>query len=168
MCGEQTTSCRQDRGTMGSSPRVRGTAFFISSSPCCSRIIPACAGNSLYEAMTPTGGKDHPRVCGEQSSPSPHWCCCLGSSPRVRGTVHDIRHTHCSLRIIPACAGNSLCLSCDHRDGGDHPRVCGEQAFDDVISEEIRGSSPRVRGTGCYHDLSEALNGIIPACAGNS
>ena len=50
-------------------------------------------------------------------------------------------------RFIPACAGNSFCLSLWRSGGSVHPRVCGElQRLRGLFSVE-RGSSPRVRGT---------------------
>ena len=72
----------------------------------------------------------------------------IGSSPRVRGTLHEgfprLRHRG----IIPACAGNTARSSPCRRWPWDHPRVCGEHAAFDI-------------------DIAVNL-GIIPACAGNT
>ena len=48
----------------------------------------------------------HPRVCGEQSAKADMIIAYYGSSPRVRGTVHQTRALGLCHRFIPACAGN--------------------------------------------------------------
>ena len=106
VCGEQDIRLPQCNLGVGSSPRVRGTASRVPLRQPRPRIIPACAGNSTYNAIRPLTGPDHPRVCGEQSASLQLSTCCGGSSPRVRGTglKKDIPTT--VKRIIPACAGN--------------------------------------------------------------
>ena len=130
-------------------------------------IIPACAGNSLQLPGLPEDRWDHPRVCGEQGQSRDEVHSFLGSSPRVRGTAHNVWDFNAMTRIIPACAGNSRLRVAEMRGDRDHPRVCGEQKAsmtDLVISP---GSSPRVRGTGKTVSLGASALGIIPACAGN-
>ena len=70
--------------------------------------------------------------------------------------------------IIPACAGNSQRLLFFHNADRDHPRVCGEQKFENYDEFIKKGSSPRVRGTVIAGGVIIAAGGIIPACAGNS
>ena len=76
-----------------------------------------------------------------------------GSSPRVRGTVHDdlsaLDIRKCQ-RFIPACAGNRRYTS------EDRPLVASG------------GSSPRVRGTALQFPDIRGHQRFIPACAGNS
>ena len=93
--------------------------------PIDSRFIPACAGNA--------------RQC---CRPCDH---CVGSSPRVRGTLARadwrrraaVHPRVCGERILAV----NVALSC-----AVHPRVCGERTpRADVKS--LGGSSPRVRGT---------------------
>ena len=50
----------------------------------------------------------------------------------------------------------------------DHPRVCGEQFHLLLFATQPTGSSPRVRGTELPAPDQQLLQGIIPACAGNS
>ena len=50
----------------------------------------------------------------------------------------------------------------------DHPRVCGEHALLRLGCINVGGSSPRVRGTLLSFSLSMLMEGIIPACAGNT
>ena len=66
VCGEQTRLARQRAICGGSPPRVRGTVHAPFLAKSCSRITPACAGNSTAEHANKQTGKDHPRVCGEQ------------------------------------------------------------------------------------------------------
>ena len=107
-------------------------------------------------------------MCGEQST----WMAAkseeLGSSPRVRGTVIEKTSTGKYRGIIPACAGNSMPVLIDNNRSWDHPRVCGEQVTVEWLEACLRGSSPRVRGTGLVTNDYIYHSGIIPACAGNS
>ena len=66
VCGEQKPSGKLFRFTMGSPPRVRGTAIRGSLPPCRRRITPACAGNRDTPLHKLGPFQDHPRVCGEQ------------------------------------------------------------------------------------------------------
>ena len=92
----------------------------------------------------------------------------IGSPPRVRGTVTVKVFAPVSHGITPACAGNRAgCMGylCGF---WDHPRVCGEQAFNLCLSTLERGSPPRVRGTGIIIMAFFGMTRITPACAGNS
>ena len=111
--------------------------------------------------------RDHPRVCGEQLATSAGVSQSEGSSPRVRGTVLLKNNFTLVIRIIPACAGNSVSLPTSSQPDRDHPRVCGEQVISKSPLDSLIGSSPRVRGTdtGCLGCASHLR--IIPACAGN-
>ena len=114
---------------------------------CVCGIIPAYAGNTAIDRIHGAIRGDHPRVCGEhelwrEGAPSP-W----GSSPRMRGTRQSGGGGRIRLRIIPAYAGNTDSLTVLDRDGGDHPRVCGEHSHILKWRGGIMGSSPRMRGT---------------------
>ena len=132
----------------GSSPRVRGTGIALQSGSISGRFIPACAGNRDNQRLEDTFQTVHPRVCGEQFLVVLPVFVVVGSSPRVRGTVHTEPTNIRIDRFIPACAGNS-----HYREDHDcarsvHPRVCGEQAIVIFTIVVVNGSSPRVRGTG--------------------
>ena len=168
VCGEQTPPGLHCQLPLGSSPRVRGTALMTRLFFPRVGIIPACAGNRPCMAPSACRYRDHPRVCGEQSTYNNNHFLIIGSSPRVRGTDLSCLLTRQAVGIIPACAGNSrkLCSSCGLL--RDHPRVCGEQC-DVFHTFPFRlGSSPRVRGTAFSTSSKRAPTGIIPACAGNS
>ena len=117
-------------------------------------IIPAYAGNTSMPSALPPAPRDHPRVCGEHPITDNVPKTALGSSPRMRGTpsLHEILGGE--LGIIPAYAGNTGSPTCPDGSAGDHPRVCGEHAYQDMSSGGVKGSSPRMRGT------PQAVSGI--------
>ena len=113
-------------------------------------------------------GVDHPRVCGEHGNDSKIVALRMGSSPRVRGTPTAVALYSAESGIIPACAGNTRSFSSNLFMLLDHPRVCGEHAEWDSSRAYEPGSSPRVRGTPLKMRPSALVQGIIPACAGNT
>ena len=106
MCGEHLNAVAGGNADTGSSPRVRGTHELPVVLPEALGIIPACAGNTLYNAGASIISGDHPRVCGEHGV----------LIQRLIGLYG----------IIPACAGNTLWCGLGSAIGRDHPRVCGE------------------------------------------
>ena len=147
---------------------MRGAATWCSRCRRRSGIIPACAGSRPYMNVRALVFRDHPRVCGEQSTRP---CACTrrtGSSPRVRGAV-PIAGTELRRRgIIPACAGSSAASSSRALALRDHPRVCGEQFSIAHKIASLTGSSPRVRGAAILPAETRTRPWIIPACAGSS
>ena len=109
VCGEQLRTRMPPSDFIGSPPRVRGTVDPLAHTALPPRITPACAGNRLSQSTLRATWKDHPRVCGEQSSAWPWHLRILGSPPRVRGTAIARIHPSKDARITPACAGNSSC-----------------------------------------------------------
>ena len=107
-------------------------------------------------------------MCGEQICWTISKRAALGSPPRVRGTGRIPSGLGVGLGITPACAGNSMTRICPARWRRDHPRVCGEQSFFNILHNNRIGSPPRVRGTGGKYPEKAAIDGITPACAGNS
>ena len=167
MCGEQLLLLPDLMPRLGSSPRVRGTECALASASYEPGIIPACAGNSSLRLADNIAFWDHPRVCGEQKLNDDNTQRVWGSSPRVRGTEENLIVILSVTGIIPACAGNSLVKITRIFLTQDHPRVCGEQCCKNIVSELVKGSSPRVRGTVCSLLQVNRWRGIIPACAGN-
>ena len=132
------------------------------------RITPACAGNRPLKSSGHFAWRDHPRVCGEQIWQRKWPGFVQGSPPRVRGTDLHIGKACSSVRITPACAGNSQSGKLDLFEDGDHPRVCGEQQDRGMGQTGTQGSPPRVRGTAGAARKYEKKSRITPACAGNS
>ena len=106
-------------------------------------------------------------MCGEQAGRDARTALCIGSSPRVRGTGSQRDVEGAMGRIIPACAGNRIGMLMRPLAKADHPRVCGEQRDFVIMSLEVAGSSPRVRGTDLTRRDRACKRRIIPACAGN-
>ena len=126
MCGENTTGSSVSASSRGSPPRVRGKLKIGAESCKKRRITPACAGKTPANEGRTDNGKDHPRVCGENSCHSAARSPTVGSPPRVRGKLICTHGYHALQGITPACAGKtlksfSLCALAE-----DHPRVCGE------------------------------------------
>ena len=71
VCGEKTGLEIKIWTTQGSPPRVRGKAHLLATHPLFLRITPACAGKSHPAMLTTSGGRDHPRVCGEKTKKIP-------------------------------------------------------------------------------------------------
>ena len=107
VCGEQGDGEVDEVLLEGSPPRVRGTDHESHGAIYARRITPACAGNSLKLIFIQITTKDHPRVCGEQARGRWRSHGLAGSPPRVRGTGVFIQSESKSVRITPACAGNS-------------------------------------------------------------
>ena len=167
MCGEQALNALAAIHTLGSPPRVRGTALHAPVPHGLCGITPACAGNSWRFCLLDLRLWDHPRVCGEQGHIVYDNPGRGGSPPRVRGTGSLSWPKKTSRRITPACAGNRKETIMDISGLKDHPRVCGEQNSSALSIGARVGSPPRVRGTVFHLELLLQAPRITPACAGN-
>ena len=188
VCGEHRLGAHHPVPRPGSSPRVRGTPAHGNRAIGGCRIIPACAGNTAWPAVSRGRfmgssprvrgtrnlffrlffSRDHPRVCGEHEMALTDEDIMRGSSPRVRGTP-ELRYKYeVNGGIIPACAGNTSTTRERRCRPRDHPRVCGEHSLAAYTITLNPGSSPRVRGTPELRYKYEVNGGIIPACAGNT
>ena len=107
-------------------------------------------------------------MCGEHRGRLPRLLHAGGSSPHVRGTRAPSRARNHMIGIIPACAGNTDCPNAQPCGHWDHPRMCGEHADRRSHMNSNGGSSPHVRGTLEHGEPVGQVDGIIPACAGNT
>ena len=147
---------------------MRGTQAVLFSPQGIHRIIPADAGNTSVVVGLLLCLGDHPRGCGEHSGFRPDESVNLGSSPRMRGTLHRPCSFLLWSGIIPADAGNTPRRTSHRSSPWDHPRGCGEHhILADILVNE-RGSSPRMRGTQGGHRKGIIDTGIIPADAWNT
>ena len=112
---------------LGSPPLARGTVLFARAISCGDRITPACAGNSIPMKRSYVKVGDHPRLRGEQTAVHLFSFLRLGSPPLARGTESIQRNRSYTLGITPACAGNRVNAGEVIWNGGDHPRLRGEQ-----------------------------------------
>ena len=151
---------------LGSPPRMRGKGRSSILSSTCTGITPAYAGKRYDFYSICYRRWDHPRVCGEKSSPILDCKSPVGSPPRMRGKgiVPEIQRTGCG--ITPAYAGKRCPRDRGAGQNQDYPRVCGEKEIAAGRDVAYWGSPPRVRGKdGCRIDVDFGI-GITPACAG--
>ena len=131
-------------------------------------IIPACAGNT----SSPSGGigamRDHPRMRGEHRHSQHLLQASRGSSPHARGTPEVTAGNSRTNGIIPACAGNTMPHNEHRANLRDHPRMRGEHMAAATDVSNPWGSSPHARGTHMGRGTRHHMDGIIPACAGNT
>ena len=150
----------------GSSPLARGLPGVRAAGSAVARIIPACAGFTPRWIGGPRHERDHPRLRGVYSSPSPHPGSGRGSSPLARGLRRHSADVVVSVGIIPARAGFTGAGGVRGGRLRDHPRSRGVY---DALDQEIRadlGSSPLARGLPRDVDAADRVERIIPARAG--
>ena len=133
---------------IGSPPRMRGKECLLGSAPNPFGITPAYAGKRYDFYSICYRRWDHPRVCGEKSSPILDCKSPVGSPPRMRGKgiVPEIQRTGCG--ITPAYAGKRCPRDRGAGQNQDYPRVCGEKEIAAGRDVAYWGSPPRVRGKG--------------------
>ena len=168
MCGEHDLIDKYASRIDGSSPHVRGTPFLRGASLIYGRFIPACAGNTSKDLQGAAGCAVHPRMCGEHETGEGMPNSNSGSSPHVRGTQSVRTRNTLRLRFIPACAGNTIFIVSVASVRSVHPRMCGEHLAILLPLTPTNGSSPHVRGTRPFLEISTPQQRFIPACAGNT
>ena len=107
VCGEHPHTRKTDVFMAGSSPRMRGARRRHCRDQPCAGIIPAYAGSTWSARNSSTTHQDHPRVCGEHSSPLKVCVLLTGSSPRMRGALKNLNQSDVVAGIIPAYAGST-------------------------------------------------------------
>ena len=166
MCGEKARTLIVQNEPQGSPPRVRGKVRFSLAFLVYVGITPACAGKRTFHKFTSAEAQDHPRVCGEKSSPTSSHRKGQGSPPRMRGKALAPAPTIDIIGITPAYAGKSRILSSFPTRFWDHPRVCGEKFTTLHGENDFWGSPPRMRGKACGLFQLVESPGITPAYAG--
>ena len=71
------------------------------------RITPAHAGKTVLSIARALAIADHPRACGENTSPRLSSFICRGSPPRMRGKRFNADRIGMLNRITPAHAGKT-------------------------------------------------------------
>ena len=131
-------------------------------------LIPARAGSTPRDGVCHRYVGAHPRPCGEHcllgGLPIRRW----GSSPPVRGALHDIFCYCLEKGLIPARAGSTVSVEDSDSSPGAHPRPCGEHSTLARRPSTSMGSSPPVRGAPAVHDPAFRREGLIPARAGST
>ena len=131
-------------------------------------ITPAYAGKRWTVAGTVAARWDHPRVCGEKASLMLASDAELGSPPRMRGKVREIKTGKSRRGITPAYAGKRHGEAQKQNYSKDHPRVCGEKLDAKLAPRLMMGSPPRMRGKALKTSWDRTTAGITPAYAGKS
>ena len=131
-------------------------------------ITPAYAGKSTRGLQKRGKRRDHPRVCGEKVRAKFGHDFNKGSPPRMRGKAPSDVLRRSYRGITPAYAGKRNSSSRKGVESRDHPRVCGEKFYSDLILRITPGSPPRMRGKGQHEPCSVWRRGITPAYAGKS
>ena len=92
----------------GSSPRMRGSHYIKSNLQFLHGIIPAHAGLTVSRCCRERPPWDHPRACGAHSRSCERAGRCMGSSPRMRGSLRCNNRAGKARGIIPAHAGLTI------------------------------------------------------------
>ena len=85
ICGEHLKLGQRAKIGWGSSPHMRGTRSRSRTRRNEGGIIPAYAGNTLFESISADPSRDHPRICGEHRPAGLIRDGQQGSSPHMRG-----------------------------------------------------------------------------------
>ena len=130
----------------GSSPLARGLPGGARQAPGARGIIPARAGFTPGERVSPCDETDHPRSRGVYKAVADITDTIDGSSPLARGLPLEAVRAEHGDRIIPARAGFTKRHTLGLSDNVDHPRSRG--VYDLLTLEQMCtiGSSPLARG----------------------
>ena len=126
VCGENCRRLQQWGMHDGTSPRMRGKPRLHLSEPAPIRNIPAYAGKTSSVLSQAILIMEHPRVCGENAERMAVPAMVPGTSPRMRGKLHELPDLSFGCGNIPAYAGKTRFLSSQPDTLKEHPRVCGE------------------------------------------
>ena len=168
MRGEHNHAANALRLPTGSSPHARGTRAASPFRDALTGLIPACAGNTSQRLRACHASGAHPRMRGEHAALNTEAGKAVGSSPHARGTLPCCPGTPAPGRLIPACAGNTVCGDVAAIVKRAHPRMRGEHSAIAIALRCTDGSSPHARGTHVFTPTPGKGDGLIPACAGNT
>ena len=152
----------------GSSPHGRGKRVRLPGRLLPGRLIPAWAGKTLSAGASPSKGRAHPRMGGENCPRDGNQRRIRGSSPHGRGKPSTWTGRPSHRRLIPAWAGKTRAIATQRGWRGAHPRMGGENRGSVSVSMVGTGSSPHGRGK--HKELTYILGvrGLIPAWAGTT
>ena len=150
----------------GLSPRVRGSRVPPSPSSFSKGPIPAGAGEPVHDPASPRLRRAYPRGCGGAPGILLHPERTGGLSPRVRGSQPLCRRRQPGDGPIPAGAGEPSASGGCATPPRAYPRGCGGALQGPPSHADLRGLSPRVRGSLVRSRLAPSGEGPIPAGAG--
>ena len=152
----------------GSSPLTRGKPDDGRGEGVDVRLIPAHAGKTTEDHLTPAGLRAHPRSRGENSLSADAVSSSAGSSPLTRGKRPHRRRTPARAGLIPAHAGKTVAHPLDLAGEAAHPRSRGENRQRRRREIVRLGSSPLTRGKHVVSGGRVTQLGLIPAHAGKT
>ena len=167
-CGEHLPAAKEPTRVTGSSPRMWGTRHLSVTRPCGSRFIPTHVGNTAVRRPDLCPHPVHPHACGEHEAGLLWQIPQSGSSPRMWGTLSTHTRTSLHRRFIPTHVGNTSKISLRLFVKTVHPHACGEHCAGYIGEQACRGSSPRMWGTPCSHDIFMCEARFIPTHVGNT
>ena len=165
-CGGTLHSCATSGPAGGLSPRVRGNRVGHSPNPRRYGSIPARAGEPSTRCPAPRALRVYPRACGGTMPDGEHSNILDGLSPRVRGNLRVLPVRHDPIGSIPARAGEPPPAYPQRTRCRVYPRACGGTRVARDCWRLHSGLSPRVRGNLGVAHRSNAVDGSIPARAG--
>ena len=130
--------------------------------------ISACAERSYCFRISPTGTREHLRVCGAVPSTWNRRRRPAGTSPRVRSGLAESTQDVQRMGNISACAERSRRSPEAACPTPEHLRVCGAVRNADMWMAYLRGTSPRVRSGPERFAIGFGQRGNISACAERS
>ena len=132
------------------------------------RIIPTRVGTRVLDGRRECIDWDHPHACGDKFIMRSRLVVSEGSSPRVWGQVPVAKTTPLPPGIIPTRVGTRHSPKKLTKIIRDHPHACGDKRIFVILTQTLRGSSPRVWGQGVMVSEVFYLLGIIPTRVGTS
>ena len=152
----------------GSSPLTRGKRPTGRHRRRQGRLIPAHAGKTPRNPLTPVALRAHPRSRGENRSGKTIISLFAGSSPLTRGKPPLTVLQFTGVGLIPAHAGKTTLGAGACARSQAHPRSRGENRFHDRRRRHAHGSSPLTRGKHLVPRHAQSLERLIPAHAGKT
>ena len=153
---------------MGSPPRMREKLSHNVFECFLQGITPAYAGKTGDCYTQSLIMRDHPRVCGKNTSNGGALCGVLGSPPRMREKLCFQPRYKQIYGITPAYAGKTAHSRLKSCEDWDHPRVCGKNIFAHATAHLLMGSPPRMREKLARKRHPFEYPGITPAYAGKT
>ena len=167
-CGENLGYDIADWMMEGSSPLMRGKHIVPDERNATPGLIPAHAGKTLVGPFGLSGGRAHPRSCGENLRQHKLGLPGKGSSPLMRGKPVEAELRVADRGLIPAHAGKTFQAELEMIQERAHPRSCGENGAPSRSTLRATGSSPLMRGKPWLRRNTASLVGLIPAHAGKT
>ena len=166
--GENAEIGARTPAATGSSPRGRGKRGRRREGRNLRGLIPAWAGKTTRTKRRARPRWAHPRVGGENPGRPSSKLGDQGSSPRGRGKPRTSTVSPSVAGLIPAWAGKTMSAAPLSSGVTAHPRVGGENAREELVTEASDGSSPRGRGKLLHPRRRHGGQGLIPAWAGKT